>query len=124
MNKILLLFILFILCEIILAFVFAATAQWYYKKMGLDIRSIIKGMTERVFLFITLLNGYPHALTLFSALKLATRLKHNEKLDDAENKFNDYYLVGNLVSVCFAVLYVYLYNNIETIPILKSILAA
>lgn len=100
---------IFIACEIIVAFCFALTAQVFYEKIGLDIKSIMKGVIERLFLLIALVNSYSHALTLFSALKLATRLKHTET-QDGENKFNDYYLIGNFVSVAVAMGYVCLYQ--------------
>jgi hypothetical protein len=89
--------------EVILAFCFAAVAQLYSYKVGLDFRSIIKGVIERGFIFVALINDFPHAITFFSALKLATRLK---RTDSDENHYNDYYLIGNLVSVGAAVGYV------------------
>jgi hypothetical protein len=58
------------------------------------------------------------ALTFFSALKLATRLKHDESSGSDSNKFNDYYLVGNLLSVSVALFYTYILHHthkIETI---------
>lgn len=122
MNEFLLLSILLIITECVLAFIFAWTAQLYYKKVGIDIKSVIKGFIERLFLVIMLCNSYAHAFTLFSALKLATRLKHDEKENASENRFNDYYLVGNFVSVCIAVLYVYLITNIQSIPLLNRLI--
>lgn len=122
MNQYLLLFILFVLIEIILAFIFSWTAQIYYKKVGIDMKSVIKGTIERLFLVVMLCNSYTQALTLFSALKLATRLKHDEKENASENRFNDYYLIGNFVSVCCAVFYVYLITNIHAIPILNRLI--
>lgn len=112
MNKVGILIGLILVSEIIIAFVFAVTAQLFYKKIGFDFRSILKGLIERLFLMIALLNGYPHALTLFSALKLATRLKHNEGSNIEDNKFNDYYLIGNFVSVGVAMGYVCLYQYV------------
>lgn len=109
---ILICFTIIIVCEIILAFIFSVTAQIFYKKIGLDFRSIFKGFIERLFLMIFLYNDYASALTLYSALKLGTRLKHEES-EARENKFNDYYLIGNLVSVTVALMYVYLYKNIH-----------
>ena len=52
-----------------LAFKFSVIAQLVYKKMGFDFRSIFKGIVERIFLFISFYNGFPHALTFFSAIK-------------------------------------------------------
>lgn len=113
----LLLFILIVLVsEIILAFLFAATAKIFYKKIGIDFTSILKGFLERMFLMIFLINDYSSALTFYSALKLATRLRHEEKIiagdkESKENRFNDYYLIGNLVSVSVALGYVFLIKN-------------
>jgi hypothetical protein len=116
MNNIFLFVIIIFIIEVILAFSFAAIAQIFYQKIGLDFKSIAKGFIERIFLLITLLNDYPHALTLFSALKLATRLKHNDIDKETENKFNDFYLIGNMVSVIVAISYIrifkYLLQNI------------
>jgi hypothetical protein len=101
-----------VVSEIVLAFLFSAISQIFYKKQGLDFKSILKGTVERVFLLVALVNDYPHALTFFSALKLATRLKHNDSSADLENKFNDFYLMGNLISVMVAIGYVYLYHKL------------
>jgi hypothetical protein len=92
--------------EIVLAFSFSAIAQLFYKKIGLDFRSIFKGVFERAFLVMALFYDYPHALTFFSAVKLGTRLKHSEKTEAEENKFNDFYLFGNFLSVFMAMVYV------------------
>jgi hypothetical protein len=48
-------------------------------------KSIAKGIIERLFLFIALVNDLTSALTFFSALKLATRLKHEEASGDLTN---------------------------------------
>lgn len=92
--------------EIVLAFLFSAISQVFYKKVGLDFKSIVKGIFERIFLVVSLYFNYPHALTFFSAVKLATRLKHTEKSEEAQNKFNDFYLFGNFISVIVAIAYV------------------
>jgi hypothetical protein len=109
-------FILIIIigCECILGFVFALIAQEFYNKVKIDIRSLVKGFVERLFIAIFLFNGIPHALTFFSALKLGTRLKQDETDTDTE-KFNSYYLIGNLVSVTVALSYVWLWNHADYI---------
>ena len=56
-------------------------------------------------------NGIPHAITFFSALKLATRLKHQETSEKDTEKFNSYYLIGNLISVTVALFYVWIWNH-------------
>jgi hypothetical protein len=106
----LILTILFLVTEIIIAFAFAVIAQVFYHKIGFDFKAIFKGIAERLFLFIMLVNGYAQALTFFSALKLATRLKHEEPSKDLDG-FNDYYLLGNLLSVLVAIGYVYVYQH-------------
>ena len=62
--------------------------------------SIFKGLLERTFVVVTLNFDMVSALTLLGALKIATRIK------DTEDKVsNDFFLIGNLTSVLFAVGY-------------------
>jgi hypothetical protein len=103
--------VIYIILEIVVGFIFNVIAQVFYKKMGIDFKSLLKGVIERLFLAVALINGYPHALTLFSALKLGTRLNHKEQQED-NDKYNDYYLIGNLVSVMVAMGYVWLYHSV------------
>jgi len=104
-----------------LAFAFSAIAQIYYSKIsGFEWKSIFKGTFERIFITVSLIHNLPHALTFFSALKLATRLKHEEPKDN-ENQFNDYYLMGNLASVIVAIAYSYLYNEFDKIELFVKI---
>lgn len=111
----------FILSEVVLAFAFAVIAQVYYNKIeGFEFKSIAKGTFERIFLTVALIHNLPHALTLFSALKLATRLKHQEAETD-HNKFNDYYLIGNLASVMVAIFYSYAYCHFDDISLFVKI---
>jgi hypothetical protein len=115
------LLLLFIVTETVLAFVFSVIAQIYYRKLGIDFKSIFKGLLERLFLSIAFVHDLPTALTFFSALKLATRLRHEEEKDE-HNKFNDYYLLGNLASVTMAIFYAYVFKNIHEIPFFIRIL--
>lgn len=122
MCKFILLTAGFAISEVILAFAFAAIAQIYYKEIkGFEFKSIVKGIFERLFIAIALIHDLPHALTLFSALKLATRLKHSEPDSDHNNKFNDYYLMGNLASVIVAIFYTYAFKEFDTIPLFNRI---
>jgi len=118
MPKSILLIAIFIATEIFLAFIFAVIAQLFYHKIGFNFKAILKGIVERLFLLVALVNGYSQALTFFSALKLATRLKHHDAPNDMDG-FNDYYLLGNLISVAVAIGYVYIYQHFDTIHILK-----
>ena len=99
-----------IICEIVLGFIFSIIAQIFYQKNGIDFRSLLKGLVERGFLFVSLVNEFPHALTLFGALKVATRLKHTSANPKEEDSFNNFYLIGNLISVMIAIGYVYAYK--------------
>jgi len=105
-----------IVCEIILAFLFSLIAQKFYKRSQIDIKSIFKGFVERLFLTLFLFNDIPNALTFFSALKLATRLKHNE-INLEIDRYNDYYLLGNLISVAIVLLYVCIWNHANDIEL-------
>lgn len=114
--KIIVIAAIMIVCEIILAFLFALIAQQFYKKSEIDIRSILKGLIERLFLTLFLFNGIHHALTFFSALKLATRLKHHEANGEV-GQYNNYYLLGNLVSVAVMLFYVCIWNHATDIEL-------
>lgn len=93
MSVVLLITFIILISEIVLGFLFSVIAQVFYQKTKIDFKSLLKGLVERMFLMIFLFSDYASALTFFSALKLATRLKHEEASSDS-NKFNDYYLVG------------------------------
>lgn len=68
---------------------------------ALNLKDVLKGMLERFVLIIGLLAEYPHVITAFGALKIGTRIKNEE------NKVsNDYFLVGNLISILAAIGYV------------------
>lgn len=104
--------ILFIALEFILGvFYFYITPKSIRTSEIIDHKSLIKGIVERAFLMISLINGFPHALTLFGALKLGTRLKreNSEKINEAT--FNDFYLIGNFISVMAAMFYTFLYTK-------------
>lgn len=58
-----------------------------------------KGILERLLIFIGLTSDYSTVLVLFGALKLGTRL-HDE---GNKNISNNYFLVGNFVSVLIAI---------------------
>ncbi len=100
-----------VIAEIVLAFLFAVIAQVFYKKSGIDFKSLFKGVIERGFLFVALVNNFPHALTLFGALKVATRLKRSSPNPEEEDDFNNFYLLGNFISVTVAIGYVYFYQR-------------
>lgn len=99
--------------EILLGiFYFLITPKSIQSSSIIDYKSLIKGVIERMFLMISLINDYPHALTLFGTLKLATRLKRDNEKDKAkESLYNDFYLLGNFISIIISILYVFLYKK-------------
>lgn len=96
--------------EIAFSLIFWAIMPKQLNDKKFDLKSIFKGLIERAFLTFSLIQGFPHALTLFGALKLGTRLKRTEKSDTKEEQkiqsiYNDYYLVGNFISVGLSIYY-------------------
>ena len=65
-----------------------------------DLKSILKGILERLVLLTALIHGYPQILIAFAAMKLGTRL-HEEQ--DTEIS-NTYFLAGNLLSILLAMI--------------------
>ena len=107
-------FILFFICiEILLGiFYYSITPKSIRPVERIDYKSLLKGTVERIFLMVALINGFSQALTLFGALKLATRLKReNEKDEIKESIYNDFYLMGNFISVMIAIFYTFLYSK-------------
>ena len=62
-------------------------------------RSIFKGVLERLFLIIGLVLGYPQVIIAFGALKIGTRFQRSSSVS------NDYFLIGNFISLLTAILY-------------------
>lgn len=65
---------------------------------------LVKGILERFFLMLSLVNNLPQSLIFFGALKVATSLKKVK--EESEN----YYLIGNILSVTFVIIYYAIYN--------------
>lgn len=63
--------------------------------------SVMKGVLERAVLLVGLLYGFSQILIAFGALKIGTRLHADQKSEIS----NNYFLVGNLVSILLAMLY-------------------
>jgi hypothetical protein len=97
--------LIIVVCELLAALVFYMLARWNAKppevrrSSRLTWRGLFKGWVERAFLVYALISGYPQALTFFAALKIATRIKDDDRIT------NDFYLIGNILSVCLAILY-------------------
>lgn len=73
-----------------------------------DKAAILKGAFERLVLFTALIHGYPQMLIAFGAMKLGTRL-HDEQETTISNT---YFLVGNLLSIFFAMVGSIIVNSI------------
>lgn len=66
----------------------------------ISLSSVLKGIVERTYVVTVLFIEVASALTLLGALKIATRIK-----DDESKVSNDFFLIGNLISVLFGVVY-------------------
>jgi hypothetical protein len=58
--------------------------------------SVFKGLLERLFLISGLVLGFPQVIIAFGALKIGTRFQRNSKIS------NDYFLIGNFISLMTA----------------------
>ncbi len=92
----------FFLQEVVGLIVFPIMSHYLGPKgiKAFDLRSICKGMLERLVLFTALIHGYPQILIAFAAMKLGTRL-HEENHTEISNTF---YLVGNFISILLAMI--------------------
>ncbi len=68
--------------------------------------AVLKGMLERFFLFLVLVENFPHGLIAFGAIKIGTRIKPDFKIT------NDYFFIGNIVSMILAVCYYIIWKGI------------
>ena len=95
--------IIFIIGELVSLLIFAILkrAMKLSKTSPARKASVVKGILERAVLYIGLLYGFPQILIAFGALKIGTRLH-----EDKQSKIsNNYFLVGNLLSILLAMLY-------------------
>jgi uncharacterized membrane protein len=91
-----------ILGELLIHVLFFSLSKFFGKdkKDKINGISIFKGVLERTFILVSFYFNMTSALTLLGALKIATRIK------DTEDKIsNDFFLVGNLISVLFGIGY-------------------
>jgi hypothetical protein len=68
--------------------------------------SILKGLLERTFIVIVLVLGLAAGLAVLGALKIATRIK-----DEESKVSNDFFLIGNLLSILFGIGYFLFYTK-------------
>ena len=99
MSRIIIIILIITGIELLGHLLFWIFSRWNEKTVRLTFKSIFKGLLERTFITFTLLSDLPHALTFFAALKIATRIKEEDNIS------NEYYLVGNILSVSMAIIY-------------------
>lgn len=66
--------------------------------------SIFKGILERLTIFFCLVISLPQVLIVFGALKIGTRLDKTKEIT------NDYFLIGNFISILIGAIYYYLHK--------------
>ncbi|MDN5203619.1 hypothetical protein QQ008_19680 [Fulvivirgaceae bacterium BMA10] len=107
MNPILTFFSIFLIGEVVafLLYYFVGKIRKKEKSERMSATSLLKGALERAFVFLSLTNDFPQSLIVFGALKIATRIRPENKIS------NDYFLIGNLISLILAVLYYVVWKN-------------
>lgn len=97
MNSYLMHSAIFVIGELVSLLIFWTITKLF--KRDLTLSGVLRGALERGFLFVIMIINLPQAMAFFGALKIATRLKDDDKIS------NDYFLVGNLVSVLMVIAY-------------------
>ncbi len=94
-------FIVFVCGEVIGLLIFPTLTYYLGPRdaSAWSAKAILKGSLERLVIFTALLHDYPQILIAFAAMKLGTRLHHEEHNDIS----NTYFLVGNLMSIFVAI---------------------
>ena len=112
--------IIFLLGEIVAYFIFIVVKRWGIPNTPTKASKLAtaKGILERLTLFTGILYGFPQIIIAFSALKLGTRLhEERENNEEGENKIsNNYFLVGNLISIFLAMVYAIVVRAICPVP--------
>lgn len=99
----------YLVMEAFINVIFHFITQWLKNNSDSRIqrrREIIKGVLERLFIIIGVLIGYPQVIIAFGALKIGTRFQKNSKIS------NDYFLIGNFISVLVSLLYIFFVRNL------------
>lgn len=107
MSKTLIFVLIFIFGEIFATIVFKIIQYSLGGNFNCKIdRAVIKGILERLFLFLALIHELPQALIAFAAIKIGARFIEKESKIS-----NDYYYIGNVVSLLLAILYFVIWNS-------------
>jgi len=106
MPKILIFVLIFICGEIIATIIFKIIQYSLGKNLNYKVdRAVIKGILERLFLFLALIYKLPQALIAFAAIKIGTRF-----IEEESKISNDYFYIGNITSLLLAILYFIIWN--------------
>ena len=95
--------IVFVIAELIALVIYYFVRKYFEKdEIGMPkhdnlLLSIFKGVLERLVIYVALISGISTVLVMFGALKIATRFDNKSKIS------NDYFLVGNFISVLIGV---------------------
>lgn len=93
--------LVFLSGEFVAYFIFKSLVYVLNREWSLKIdRAVIKGILERLFLFLALVYGLPQALIAFGALKIGARF-----IQDENKISNDYFYMGNIISLLIALIY-------------------
>lgn len=106
MSKTLIFILIFFIGEIISTVLFKTIQYSSEKKMNFKIdRPVIKGILERLFLFLALIYKLPQALIAFAAIKIGTHfIKGKDKIS------SDYFFIGNITSLLIVIIYFIIWN--------------
>jgi len=106
MNSLIAFLVIFISGEVVSFFIFKSMNFLLLNAWEFRINlSVVKGIIERLFLFLALVYGLPHGLIAFGAIKIGTRIRPDEKIS------NDYFFIGNMVSLTISVVYFALWRS-------------
>ncbi len=99
--------VLFHIVYFSMAWLFSFDAQ-----PGRKWREVFKGFVERFVLSVGIAHGVITVVIAFAALKVATKLSISVSDSDPESvlKHNDYFLLGNFLSLLFALVYAIIAN--------------
>lgn len=95
----------FLIAETIAGILFFFVRRWakaqekheaQHKLFGIS-PMLFKGVLERILIYVGLLSSFPQVLIVLGALKVATRIKYEDHIS------NDYFLIGNLLSITIAI---------------------
>ena len=74
--------------------------------IGMEL-SLFKGLLERFTIYFCLVINLSQILIVFGALKIGTRLDKTKEIT------NDYFLVGNFISILTSAIYYYAYDTLS-----------